>query len=150
MTNLFLFRLKDSTERDAVHYLDLETGSFECGHYFAGLRITGACFSGIPNMHELAYNSIETTLTESEIQRLINFNKEINNLGYGIKKGDERYTKGIELRNSIKDILQKLQSVKNEKFFEEIIKSEKEILMEEYNLTIKEVEEIFNEYALDY
>ncbi|KKK70607.1 hypothetical protein LCGC14_2922280, partial [marine sediment metagenome] len=50
----------------------------------------------------------------------------------------------------IEPIFVKLEGKENEKLFEEIIEEEKEYLKEEYYLSDKEVEEIFDNYYLGY
>ena len=97
MSYLFLFREKDSDDRDCCAYIDSKNPRFECNHYFGRVNLNGACYSG----HEFpAYEDIETVLTEAEYNELIQFNKAINDLGYGITKGDERYNKGIAFSKS--------------------------------------------------
>ena len=111
---VFLLRLKDENDRDAVKYLDLETGKFECNHYFASLRITGACFSGFETeLKQMNYNEFETILTKEEIQKLFDFDKKIHDLGYGITQGDERYKKGLKYNKEIKNIIEKAKKKKN-------------------------------------
>lgn len=148
---VFLLRIKDEQERDAVKYLDLETGKFECGHYFAGLRITGACFSGFESeLKKKNIEDFETILTENEIKRLWAFDDKINQLGYGITKGDKRYQKGLHYNEEVEDIIEKLQSKENQVFFEKIQQEEKEILKNEYNLNDEEINEIWKNYGQDY
>lgn len=144
---LFLYRLKNSEDRDACAYIDEIPSQFECRHYFSGVRIQGACYSG----GEFAsYEDISTILTKKEYQRLLQFNKDIKQLGYGIKRGDERYNKGLELIKNIQDIYNKLQSEEAEKFEKNIMIDEKEIMMSEWDLTEDEIEEILDDYCLHY
>ena len=98
--NKFLLKINEN-DRDCVKYLDTEgTGAFECGHYFAGLRISGACFSGsLKEIKEQNFENITTILTEEELKRLFEFNEKISELGCGIVQGDERYQKGLEYRD---------------------------------------------------
>ena len=144
----YIFLYKDNTEdRDCCAYIEAKAERFECGHYFGGVGLHGACYSG----HDFAnYEDIKTVLTESEYNQLIQFNKDIKELGYGITKGDERYNKGIELCKSIQPIYDKLLSAENEEFFKEIIEEEKEYLMDEYNLDKDDIDTIFDNYRLDY
>ena len=44
MEKIFLAKVKNSDDRDCVKYMEFE--GFECGHYFGGLYIEGACFGG--------------------------------------------------------------------------------------------------------
>lgn len=149
--NVFLLRIKDENDRDAVKYLNLTTGQFECGHYFAGLRICGACFSGFENeLKQYNYNDFETILTEEELNRLFDFDNKIHDLGYGITKDDERYKKGLQYNEDIKDIIAKLISEENQKFFEKIQEEEKEIIKNDYDLTDEELNELWDNYYGDY
>ena len=144
----YIFLYKDNTEdRDCCAYIEARAERFECGHYFGSVILHGACYSG----HDFAdYDDIKTVLTEEEYNQLIKFNKDINDLGYGITKGDERYNKGIELCKAIQPIYDKLLSEENEEFFEQIQEEEKEYLMDEYNLDEDDIETIFDNYGLDY
>jgi hypothetical protein len=154
MEYLFLAKIKDSDDRDCVKYFDLDSGKFECDHYFSSLRISGACFSGFEKEFEEEvnnnYDNLETILTKEELLRLFKFNKEIKDLGYGITKGDERYEKGLKICQSIQDIIDKLMSDENKQLFSKVIDDEKEYCKDEYNLSDEEVNEIFDNYGLDY
>lgn len=144
---LFLYRLKNSDDRDACAYIDEIPTSFECGHYFSGVGIQGACYCG----GEFAsYEDIETILTKQEYDMLLKFHKDIKQLGYGISKGDERYNKGIELIKDIQVIYDKLESTEAEKFEKNIMNNEKEIMMDIWNLSEDDIKEILNDYSLDY
>lgn len=144
----YIFLYKDNTDdRDCCAYIEARAERFECGHYFGSVGLHGACYSG----HNFAnYEDIRTVLTENEYNQLIQFSKDISDLGYGITKGDERYNKGIELCKAIQPIYDKLLSKENEEFFEEIIEEEKEYLMDEYNLDEDDIDTIFDNYGLDY
>lgn len=144
---LFLYRLKNDSSRDACAYINESPSTFECGHYFSGVGIQGACYCG----GEFAsYEDIETILTKQEYQKLLKFNEDIKELGYGISKGDERYNKGIELIKDIQVIYDKLASIKAEQFEKTIMDDEKEIMMDMWNLLEDDIEEILNDYSLDY
>ena len=144
----YIFLYKDNTEdRDCCAYIEARAERFECGHYFGSVVLHGACYS----RHNFAdYDDIKTVLTEDEYNQLIKFNKDINDLGCGITKGDERYNKGIELCKAIQPIYDKLLSEENEEFFEQIQEEEKEYLMDEYNLDEDDIETIFDNYGLSY
>lgn len=144
----YIFLYKNNTEdRDCCAYIEAKPMRWECGHYFGSVTLHGACYSG----HSFdSYEDIKTVLTEDEYNQLIKFNKDINDLGYGITKGDDRYNKGVELCNAIQPIYDKLLSEENEEFFEEIFEEEKEYLMDEYNLDDDDIEFIFGNYCLDY
>lgn len=145
--HLFLYRIKDSDDRDCCAYIDAAGPKFECNHYFSSIRLCGSCYSGgkFPE-----YEEIETILTKDEYEEIISFNIFIKALDYGITKGDNRYKAGIKLIDSIKHIYDKLKSDEAFAFFEDIQKSEMEYLKEEYNLADRNIEEIFNEYAEDF
>lgn len=144
---LFLYRLKNDSSRDACAYINESPSTFECGHYFSGVGIQGACYCG----GEFAsYEDIETILTKQEYQKLLKFNHDIKQLGYGISKGDERYNKGIKLIKDIQVIYDKLESTEAEQFTKNIVDDEKEIMMDIWNLSEDDIEEILNDYSLDY
>lgn len=149
--NKFLLKINEN-DRDCVKYLDTEEiGAFECGHYFAGLRISGACFSGsLKEIKEQNFENITTILTEEELKRLFEFNEKISELGCGIVQGDERYQKGLEYRAEIQDIIDKLNGEDNEKLFEKVQEEEKEELKDEYDLTDEDINYIFDNYGLEY
>ena len=46
MSYLFLFREKDSDDRDCCAYIDSKNPRFECNHYFGSVNLNGACYSG--------------------------------------------------------------------------------------------------------
>lgn len=144
---LFLYRLKNSEDRDACAYIDEIPSTFDCEHYFGGVYLQGACYSG----GDFAfYEDIETVLTKQEYEKLLKFHADIKELGYGIERGDERYNKGLDLIDDIQPIYDKLQSEEAEKFEEKIMDNEKEIMMDEWNLSEDDVEEILIDYSLDY
>ena len=150
---LFLAKITNSDDRDCVHYLDTNTGNFECGHYFSGLRICGANFSGTFDMEKIVndkFEKLETILTQEEFKRLFEFDEKISKLGYGITMGDIRFHKGQSIVNSIKDIITKLKSDENTALFNKIINDEKEWCMREYDLSKNEVKTIFSEYRAEY
>lgn len=145
--HLFLYRIKDSDDRDCCAYVDAAGPKFECNHYFSSINICGSCYFGgeFPE-----YEEIETILTKDEYEEIISFNIFIKAFDYGITKGDSRYRAGIKLIDSIKHIYDKLKSDEAFAFFEDIQKSEMKYLKEEYNLSDRNIEEIFNEYAEDF
>lgn len=144
--HIFLFRLKNSDNRDCCAYID-DQPRFECNHYFGGLILHGACYC----QHEFPkYEEIETILTKDEYLALQGYNKAIGDLGYGIEQGDERYKKGYELYADVGHIFAKLKSLEGKAFQQKIIESEIEYIMNEYNLSRKDVDYIFDNYGLDY
>jgi hypothetical protein len=144
---VFLFK-DNSEDRDCVAYIDNKPMRFECDHYFGSINLEGACYSR--SFNDVEYSDVKTVLTEQEFNTLIQFSKDIHELGYGIVKDDERYQKGVELCNNIQYIYDKLNSEENQELFNEIIEEEKEYLYNEYNLDESDVEQIFNEYGLEY
>jgi len=150
MNKVFLCKV-NTEEGDCVKYINNEPLRFECNHYFGGVNLQGATFStSITELEKIPYKDITTILTEEELNALIKFNKELNNLGYGIKQGDEKYIKGLKLCEEIQPIYDKLNSKENEKLFNKIIEEEKEYLKNEYSLDYEDIEEIFNNYNLEY
>jgi len=148
-----VFLYKDSSEdRDCVRYIDTKPMRFECDHYFGSIIPCGACFSGCPEFENgtIDYDDITTVLTREEFNQLLQFNKAIRELGYGIVKGDERYQKGAELCNSIQSVYNKLLSGENAKLFDKIRQGEIEFLKNEHNLTDEDIENIFDNYGQDY
>lgn len=143
---VFLYKTNED-DRDCCAYIDASPLRFECGHYFGSPNICGACYYGGA---WASYDEIRTVLTEEEYGQLREFSDQIRQLGFGIKKGDERYQKGLALCKSIQPVYDKLNSEANEKFFAEIIEEEIEWLMEEHGLYGDEVEEIFDNYSLPY
>jgi len=147
---VFFFKEQNSDDRDCVKYIEISRNIFECDHYFSSIGINGACFSGRFNLDGIDFDNITTILTQEEFEQIDIFNKAINELGYGIKKGDERYLKGIALHESIQPIFEKLLSVENNILFEKVQQEEKEYLKDEYSLDDEDIDIIFNNYGLDY
>lgn len=146
MSYVFLFRLKDSDDRDCCAYIENKFPRFECDHYFGEIILHGSCYN---KLDFPKYEKIETVLAKEEYEALVAYNKAISKLGYGIKKGDERYNKGIELSNDIKYVFDKLNDQEAKDFFEKIVESEMEYLMKEYELDEEDIETIFDKYVLE-
>ena len=142
--SMFLYKELNSDDRDIVKYIERPT--FDCGHYFGKIGLDGACFS----MGLEFPTDIKTVLTKEEIDLLLNAEKEIHKLGYGIKRNSRKYKKGRKILAAIEPIFVKLEGKENEKLFEEVMEEEKEYLKEEYNFSDEEVEEIFDSYYLRY
>lgn len=150
---LFLAKVKNSDDRDIVKYIEF-TG-FECNHYFGGLHIEGACFGGFEkefrNLVENNFEELETILTKDEFIKLFKLNDELKALGYGIEKDSDKYNKGLEIIKEYKNTIEKkLQSNENKELFEKVIADEKEYVKNEYNLSDLEVDDIFENYGLEY
>lgn len=153
MEKIFLAKEKNSDDRDIVKYI--EFNGFECGHYFSGLHIVGACFSGfekeLRDIVENNFDDLETILTKEEFKQMFAINDELKALGYGIEKDSEKYNKGMELIEKFENTIGKrLLSEENKKLFEKVVADEKEYIKNEYNLTDEEVDEVFDNYGLEY
>jgi len=144
----FLYK-DNSDDRDCVKYIELEF-NLQCGHYFSGVHLTGPCFSTSLDYEKPVYDNIKTILTKDEFEQLIQYDRDISELKYGITEGDERYLKGKKLQADIQNIVDKLQSEENKELFEEIIEEEKEYMKDEYNLSDDDIELIFGTYYLMY
>lgn len=146
MNKTFLYRTKAADDRDCCAYI--ESPKFECGHYFSHINPCGACYSG---GEFKPYDKIDTFLTEKEYNKIISFNKAIDDLGYGITKGDDRYNKGMKLCAEIQPIFDKLESSEATEYFEEnILESEIEFITENYPLSYDEAVEALDNYKLSY
>lgn len=144
---IFLYRIKNTSDRDACAYIENKALRWECDHYFGGVNLHGSCYCG----HEWAqYEDIETILTEEEYNALKKFDKDINSLGFSITKGDDRYLSGIWLCESIQPIFDKLNSEEAQEFFNQIWEEEKEYLMNEYSLDEEDINTITDAYYLPY
>lgn len=153
MERIFLAKIKDSDDRDCVYYV--EFCEFECEHYFGGLHLSGACFSGFEDeFKEIIANDfdkLETILTKDEFIKLFELNDKIKALGYGIGRDSEKYKKGMQIIEVYKNTIEKkLLSEENEQLFEKVINDEKEYVKKEYYLCDNEVNEIFDNYGLEY
>lgn len=148
MENLFLAKIKNSDDRDCVFYVELR--GFECNHYFGGLSLGGACFSGYEEefrkIVDNDFDTLETIYTKEEMQELFRLNDELKSLGYGIEKDSDKYNKGIEILNKIDCMLDKLKSGDNEELFQNVIEEEKEYCMQLYNLSKEQIDDIFDNY----
>lgn len=147
MARVFLFKILDSDDRDCCGYIDDDPLRWECNHYFGSVNIEGSCYC---NSNWPKYEEIKTVLTEEEYAALIQFAVDIHGLGFGIKVGDERYEKGVQLCKEIQYVYDRLNSEDNEALFEEVREEEIEWLMEEHSLDREDVEKIFDEYTLEY
>jgi len=148
---IFLYKENNTDDKDCVKYLEInKIGTFQCDHYFRGIHLYGACFSSDLEFKQIDFNNITSILTKDEFKQLDEYNKAINELGYEIKINDARYTKGIELYNNIKSILDKLLTKENEELFNKVIEEEKEWLKENYALNDDDIFDIYDVYTLDF
>lgn len=149
---LFLAKINND-DRDCVYYVDFE--GFVCNHYFSGMHLTGACFSGgekeFRDIVDNHFDCLETILSKEDFIYLFKLQEDIKALGYGIEKFSEKYNKGIEILETYKNTLEKkLLSDDNKKLFEKVIADEKQWLINEYNFSAEDVELIFDSYACCY
>lgn len=142
---IFLYRTKAADDRDCCAYI--KPIRFECGHYFSCVGVYGACYS---KSDFEPYENIDTFLTEEEYNKLLSIKKSIEELGYGITKGDERYEKGIEICKEYQTIIDKLESKEGQDFYSEIVADEMNYMMSVYNLDEDDINDIYNNYTLDY
>lgn len=141
----FIYKEKYTKDRDCVKYI--EKYSFECGHYFGGGNLTGACFSSSLRSENTNYDEIETILTKEDFDFLLKADKELTDLRYGITENDEKYNKGMKIIEELNNrIFSKLSSKENEKLFQKIIEEEKEYCKYEYCLDDEDIDMIFEEY----
>ena len=68
--HLFLYRIKDSDDRDCCAYIDAAGPKFECNHYFSSIDVCGSCYSG---SEFPVYEEIETILTKDEYEEILTF-----------------------------------------------------------------------------
>lgn len=124
----FLFREKDSDDRDCVRYIrlqDLFDHHVCCDGKF---NVHGACYC-MSLKPEVPYEDILTVLTEKQYERLCN-----------PTSGDD-----------FTDIIERLKSTENQLLFEAVQETEKEWIVNNYGgLTESDVEDIFDNYGLDY
>lgn len=146
--NYFIYKNKLD---DCVAYTNDDSFDFECGHYFAGLRLHGASWSGKSELP--AYKDVITILCKEDYERLIEIDKALGvfgSVGCGLDQNSERKAQGQALADEGKAIIKKLDSEANKALFEEIIKDEKEALMIDRNLSEEDVDYIFDNYNGDY
>lgn len=148
---VFLYKELNTNDRDCVKYIYNEPMRFECDHYFGSVNLQGSCFSmGLNELEKTDYKNITTILSKEEIDLLIEFDKNISELGSGIKIGDDRYKKGVQLCKDIMPVYDRLNSEDNQALFEKVILEEKAFLCDEYSLTEDYIDEIFDNYGLEY
>lgn len=150
MNNTYFMYKENTGDRDEVKYIEGDVFGFECGHYFSSLNVVGACFSQSLDLNEINFEEITSVLSKDDFKKLEQYAKEINNLGYGIEKGSKRYKEGLEITKKANKIIDKLKSGENKELFSRVKKEEKNILMNNEGLTSDEVEQLFEEYPLEY
>lgn len=151
---IFLAKIKNTDDRDCVYYYDTTSFSFECGHYFTGLRTSGGSFAGFENeLREIINNNfddIESILTKEEFLELFKLHDEVKALKYGIKIDTDKYNMGLELCNKANKLLEKLYDKENLELFNKVISDEKKWVKNNYDLSIEDVVELFNNYGHGY
>ena len=126
---IFLFKENNNDDRDCVKYIDIKNLKENHKDIINHFNVHGACFS-MSLKPKISYKNITTILTENEYNNLCN---------------PENISKEM-----LDEIINKLESEENEALFEKVQQEEIEYLMEEYNLSEEDVEDIFDEYYLDY
>lgn len=123
----FLFKENGTNDRDCVRYVELKALKENHLCIDGKFNVHGACYCMSLKENDVDYEDITTILTEEEFKALCN-------------------PDGKDLT----DIIKKLESEANAELFERVIEEEKEYLMDEYGFNEEDVEQIFNEYYLDY
>ena len=122
----FLFKENGTDDRDCVRYVELEDLKNNHLCIDGKFNVHGACYS-MSLKEDLNYEDITTILTEEEYKILCN-----------------------PAQQDLTEIIKKLESKENEILFNEVIEEEKEYLMDEYGFDEEDIEQIFDEYYLDY
>jgi hypothetical protein len=126
----YTFLYKENTDdRDCVAYIDLTDLKNRHLCIDGKFNIHGACYcmSLCGRNHDVNYEDIKTILTEEEFNLLCN--------------PDGTY---------LAEIIKKLESEENQALFAEVIEEEKEYLMDEYGFDEDDIDQIFDEYYLEY
>lgn len=147
MSEVFLYRIRNSDDRDCCAYIDEEPSEFVCDHYFRSVNLCGSCYSG---KEWPAYDTIETILSKEQYERLREFSKAISDLGHDISPDDERYEKGMQLMDDIQDVYDVLTSDAANAFSDYIYTTECMWLHDAWNLYSEDIDEIFRHYAGPY
>lgn len=135
---LFLGRLNNDDDRNCIY---TEHVKFECDHYWSSIHNKGAAWSGGHPIKDIAYDDITTGLTAEQWARAQEIDRCLNNLGYGIKRDDNRYKVGEALANEWNSMIDSIQGCDIEK---EIMEDERERIMDAYNLDEDDIDKIFN------
>ena len=122
---IFLYKnYTDETDRDCVAYVEIADLKDRHTNIIERFNIHGACYSSSIG-DDVSYDDIKTVLTRDEFELL--------------KSG-----------KCTDAIIDRLLGEDNAKMFDEIIEEEKQYLWGEYRLSEDQVDEIFDEYRLDY
>lgn len=134
---LFLGRLNNDDYRNCIY---TEHVCFECNHYWGNIRNYGAAWSGGYTIKDTAYEDITTGLTQEQWARAQEIDRTLRALGYGITEGDDRYKVGEALANEWNNMIDSIQGCQTE---QEIMASERDRIMDEFDLDDDDITEIF-------
>lgn len=135
---LFLGRLNNDDDCNCIY---TEHVRFECDHYWSGIHNKSAAWSGGHSIKDTAYEDITTGLTAEQWERAREIDRCLDNLGYGIERGDDRYKVGEALADEWNNMIDAIQGCDIEL---EIMEDERERIKDEYNVDDDDVDEIFN------
>lgn len=147
METFFIYK-KNNCKDDcsSMRYIEIPKNIekfFECGNYFRRVNIESVDYSFQFEKKE----NIITILSQNDIDNILKYNKEISELKYGINEGDKRYKKGINLiKTYLEPIFEKLKSKENKELYSKLVKQEKKILIEKYDLSLKDINYIIENY----
>jgi hypothetical protein len=136
---IFMFREIDKDNRDCCNYLDAEYREGVLRLTTCGVCFYGSLIRGLPN-----YDTIETVLTEEEYNAI----KDYIRISRGILSDVKHLVKHI--KPIVEQAIKKLQSDEGKEFFEKIVTDEMEYLKEQWNLSDKDIEDIFDAYPYEY
>lgn len=125
---VFFYKEQDTENRDCVKYIEIKNLKEKHVCIDGNFNVHGACFS-MSFRGEEDYNSITTILTEEEFSSLVNW---------------------ADNKIDLTGIINKLESVENQKLFEQVQQEEREYLKEEYSFDDEDIDYIFENYGLDY
>lgn len=137
MKTLFLGRLNNDDDRNCIY---TEHVVFACGHYWSSIRNEGAAWSGGHPIRNISYDEITTGFSKEQWERVQKIDRCLDKLGYGIKVGDDRYKVGEALANEWNNMIDSIQGCQTE---QEIMASERDRIMDEFDLDDDDIEEIF-------
>ena len=135
---LFLGRLNNDDERNCIY---TEHVVFECHHYWSGIRNYDAEWSCCHDIKNIAYDDITTGFTAEQWARAQEIDRTLDNLGYGITVGDDRYKVGEALANEWNNMIDSIQGCDVEV---EIMQDERDRIADRYNLDDDDIDDIFN------
>lgn len=132
----FLLKENDTDDRDCVKYIEFDKDDTKCFY------ICGACFCGLmeEDTQDILnnYENLTTALTKEELIQLFEIN---------CTWVDKRTTDNTTTLYNIK---KKLESDLNKDLFMQVQEEETEWLYNEYSLDYNDIEEIFDNYNLEY